>query len=351
MSDYETYIHYGRLIVIIQFILIPVIFYLLSFVFVGGVIWFLDTDDLRIFSDIIIYGIGPLIMAAPFLFWTYGKRYQISDAYESFGREVWRLPTSIKAFYGFNFVVGIIFLFPVITPIISLFGGYFIAVYFLNWREEGARFSTQRRTLALTLLYLPLPLLVVIGFYFGYNWFVDQSGIIGFFSQLFDIWQGNIDFLYTSAMILADSATVGGVLYLLYEGAKQEDYTIQIPGPLITLISAVCFLVLEVLFILSNMNDWKLTEAPLGAIFLIHLVIVIAGIGMVIIRYWKGLTERENTSFIGWITLIFFQAVNFLSGGPDDPLVIFSRSTAIIMAFAIFLFLFAVAYRHSGRRY
>ena len=162
---------------ILQFILIPVYFYLLSFVFVDGVIWFLDADNLRILSYIIIYVIGPLIMSVPFFFWTYGRRYQIGDAYESFGHEVWRLPTTVKAFYGFNFIVGIFFIFPVITPIVSLFGGYFIAVYLLKWREEGKLISTQRKTILLTLLYLPLPLLVIVGFYFGYDFFGEQAGI------------------------------------------------------------------------------------------------------------------------------------------------------------------------------
>lgn len=346
MSDYESYIHYGRLLVILQVILIPVYFYLLSFVFVGGVIWFLDHSDLRFLSDIVVYGIGPLIMSVPFWFWTYGRRYQIGDAYETFGREVWRLPTSIKAFYGFNFVVGVIFLFPLITPIISLFGGYFIAIYLLKWREEGKLVSTQRKTVLITLLYLPLPLLVVIGFYFGYDW-SEQSGILGFFLELIRIWQEQIDFLYTSAMILADAATVGGILYLIYEGAHQVDYTVKIPGPLITLVSAASFVVLESLYIVLP----ETADAPLGALFLIHFVIVILGVGMLIIRYWKGLTTREDTSFIGWVTLVFFQAVNFLSGNPDDPLIIFSRTSAILMAFAIFMLLFWIAYRHSSKRY
>ena len=136
--------------VILQFILIPCYFYLLSFAFVGGEIWFLNSPELIPISNFIIYGIGPLIMAVPVFIWTYGRRYQIGDAYELFGREVWRLPTTIKAFYGFNFVLGVIFLFPLITPFISIFGGYFIAVYLLGWKEENKKFSSSRKTRLLT---------------------------------------------------------------------------------------------------------------------------------------------------------------------------------------------------------
>jgi hypothetical protein len=341
LSDYETYIHYGRLVIILQFIFIPVYFYLLSFTFVGGVIWFLNTPELIILSDFIVYIIGPIIMSIPFLMWTYGRRYQISDAYETFGREVWRLPTTIKAFYGFNFVIGLIFLFPLITPIISLVGGYFISVYLLGWREEGKRFSKQRKTIFLTLLYLPLPLLVVLGFYFGYDLANTQYGVLSFFLQLIKIWTDNIDFIYTSALILADAATVGGVLYLIYEGAQQVDYTVTIPELLITLISATCFIILETLFIIfPNFGTF---------LYWIHLSVVFIGILMLVIRYWKGLITSKDTSITGWLTLVIFQIVNLASGN----LAVFtiSRSTAILLAFTIFLFLFWAAYRHAGKRY
>lgn len=340
MSDYESYIHYGRLVVIIQFLLIPVYFYLLSFIFVGGVIWFFDTPELKIISDILVYGIGPLILSFPFLFWTYGKRYQIGDAYETFGREVWRLPTTIKAFYGFNFIVGIIFMFPLITPVISLFGGYFIAVYLLGWREEGKLISRKRKTWVLTCLYLPLPLLVVIGFFFGYNLTTPQSGVLDFFFKLITLWNYQIDVLYTSALILADCATFGGVIYLIYEGAQQVDRSVEIPTFLITISSLTAFLILETIYLIY--------EVTFGIfLYWIHIFAVILGILMLILRYWKGLISKDSTSLSGWITLVIFQAINFFSG----PLEQISRSTAILVAFSIFLFLFWVAYRKAGMRY
>ena len=64
------------------------------------------------------------------------------------------------------------------------------------------------------------------------------------------MWNARIDVLYTSALILADCATIGGVIYLLYEGAQQVDHTVQIPEILITLISLACFIVLESLYLI-----------------------------------------------------------------------------------------------------
>ncbi|MHA2204171.1 MAG: hypothetical protein ACW991_10825, partial [Candidatus Hodarchaeales archaeon] len=251
--------------------------------------------------------------------------------------------TTVKAFYGFNFIVGVFFLFPIITPVVSLFGGYFIAVYLLKWREDEKLISTQRKTMLLTLLYLPLPLLVIVGFYFGYDFLGEQSGIFGFFFELFNIWNTQLDVIYTSALILADSATIGGILYLIYEGAQQVDHTVRVPGPLITLITAALFLLLEFIYLVIPKDGFP-TEALLE---LFHIGAVIIGISMLIIRYWKGLTTSRDTSIIGWLTLVFFQGVNFVSG----DLEVISRSTAIFLAFGIFFFLFWLAYRHAGRRY
>lgn len=334
-NDYDSYLHYGRLVVILQFILIPIYFFVLASIFSAGVIPFLNTPDLKPLSDIIVYGVGPLIMSVPFFFWTYGRKYQIGDAYETFGREVWRLPTTIKVFYGFNFIVGIIFITPLILPLISLLGGYFIAIYLFGWREEGKMISTQRKTILLTLLYLPLPLLIILGFYFGYG----ESGVFGFFVDLVGIWNNQIDVLYISALILADCATIGGVFYLIYEGAQQVDHTVTVPGPIITIISFVCFLVLESLYLI-----YTEFEAFLGWI---HIGAVVLGIFVLIIRYWKGLVTKETTSITGWLTLVIFQGVNFFSGSFER----ISRSTAILLAFTIFLLLFWLAYRHASKRY
>ena len=306
----------------------------------GGVIWFLNTPDLIYISNFIVYGIGPLIMAIPLFIWTYGRRYQIGEAYELFGREVWRLPTTIKAFYGFNFIIGVIFLFPLIAPFISIFGGYFIAVYLLGWKDKDKRISTNRKTQILTLLYLPLPVLVVMGFYCGYDPLGSTSGVLSFFLRLVEMWNARIDILYTSALIIADCATIGGVIYLIYEGAQQVDQTVKIPEMLITLISLTCFIVLESLFLAFGTSFEVF-------LYWIHFAVVVLGILMLFIRYWKGLLTSKDTSIVGWLTLVLFQLVNFAS----DALEAFSRSSAIFFAFTIFVLLFWISYKRAGQRY
>jgi len=234
----------------------------------------------------------------------------------------------------------VIFLFPLITPFISIFGGYFIAVYLFGWKAEDQRISNHRKTRLLTILYLPLPLLVVIGFYFGYDPLGSTSGILAFFLQLIEMWNARIDLLYTSALILADCATIGGVIYLIYEGAQQVDHTVQIPEILITLISLVCFIILESLFLAFGPSFE-------GFLYWIHLAVVILGIIMLIIRYWKGMLTSKDTSIVGWLTLVLFQLVNFASDALED----FSRSSAIFLAFTIFLLIYWISYKRAGQRY
>ncbi len=80
----------------------------------------------------------------------------------------------------------------------------------------------------------------------------------------------------------------------------------------------------------------------------IHFGAVVLGIFVLVIRYWKGLVTKETTSITGWFTLVLFQGVNFLSGSIFEQ---FSRSSAILLAFAIFLLLFWKAYQHASKRY
>jgi hypothetical protein len=190
------------------------------------------------------------------------------------------------------------------------------------------------------MVYLPLPLLVVSGFYFGYDPLGAQSGIFAFFIQLMEYWTSQIDVLYTSALILADSATIGGALYLVYEGAQQVDRDVKIPNLLITLISLACFIGLESLYLFFP-------ESFEGFLGWIHIAVVILGVFLLIIRYWKGLLTSKDTSIIGWLTLVLFQLVNFASGDLEA----ISRSSAIFLAFAIFIVLFGVAYQRAGQRY
>jgi hypothetical protein len=154
-----------------------------------------------------------------------------------------------------------------------------------------------------------------------------------------NLWNNNIELLYTSALILADCATIGGVFYLIYEGAQQVDHTVTVPGPIITILSIVSFLILESLYLLypdfSQFLGW------------IHIGAVILGVLVLIIRYWKRLVTRETTSITGWVTLVIFQAVNFLSGELEQ----ISRSTAIFLAFVIFLVIFWSSYQYASKRY
>ncbi|MHA1225573.1 MAG: hypothetical protein ACTSPV_02410, partial [Candidatus Hodarchaeales archaeon] len=128
--------------------------------------------------------------------------------------------------------------------------------------------------------------------------------------------------------------------YLIYEGAQQVDYTVNIPVFAINLISGITFITLESLYIIFPGSF----EAFLGWI---HITIVIIGIIMLLIRFWKGLLRTKDTSITGWLTLVVFQLVNFASGSLET----ISRSTAILFAFTIFLALFWQAYQRASKRY
>ncbi len=338
--EYEEYIHWGRVAVVLQFILIPVYFIGLMAFFVHPLIQkeaislpFLDKNA----TEIYIVVLGPIILALPYWLWTYGERYVIAEAYQRLGTRIWRLPTAIKVFYGLNFLIGIVFLLPLISPIIALFGGFFLAVFVFHLKKEDESLF-NRKVLIVTFLYLPFALGIAWGFY---------SGIVDIFGSVINIWLDNLDLLYISALILADCVTFGGIVYFVYEGAQQVDPTVVIPEGFITLGIFALYIVLEVFYLVFPSFSVYLTW--------VHYAAVAVGLVIFVIRYLKGLGRSgHGTSLGSWLFILIFQFLNFLSNqkiiGELTGLAV-GRTTAIYIAFLIFVGLFMISYVEAKSRF
>ncbi|KKK48868.1 hypothetical protein LCGC14_3140800, partial [marine sediment metagenome] len=71
-------------------------------------------DTVPILNDLIIRIIIPTLFSLPIIIFTWHKRYVLSDTYVEISNTIWKLPTGIKAFYGFNFVIISIFGLPIL---------------------------------------------------------------------------------------------------------------------------------------------------------------------------------------------------------------------------------------------
>ena len=115
----EEYIMVNRVAVVAQAILIPVYFLLLSN-YLGDFKVFL-LENVPWLNFVFIRLIIPIVLSLPVVIFTISNAYQLADAYEEMGNQVMQLTTGFKAFYGFNFLLIVIFGLPVISPILGLY--------------------------------------------------------------------------------------------------------------------------------------------------------------------------------------------------------------------------------------
>lgn len=329
-TEYEEMIIISRLIVFLQAIAIPLYLFLFFLLFVDVELDWIS----RFWSDMLVHVVTPSLLSLPFLGWTYTRREQIAEAYERMFSRIWRLPVAIKVFYGFNFLLTLAFLLPLIAPIVALFGGYFLGLLLFGRGsddEEGPTFrerALKRPVKIISILYLPFPALIIFWVY--------SKALDPVLKLINDVWLDNLDLLYSSSLCLADAVTFGSALLLVYEGAREVDHLVEIPEKRILLLTIVAFTILE--GILLAFPD---------IIFYIHVVAVSLGILILVLRYAKGLTgEKGGQSVGGWLSIIAFQLINYVGA-------IFNvgKDIALIFAAILFLILFVISYREAGRRF
>lgn len=333
----EEYIKVGRVLIAFQIIFVPVYFFILAISFEPLPLpMFIPSIITEIFVSIIV----PVVLSIPFVLFSYENKYQVSEAYEHMGDKIWRLPNSIKAFYGFNFFLVILFGLPFIGPLITFSGGYFIGLLIFGKKEDEVQISRPPIRL-LTIIYLPFALLISLIFY---------SQIFDFFIELINNWLNNIDLLYFTALNIANAALIGGIILLVFKQIEQSDYGFERPLFVDNAIAFAVFLVLEVLLIYFYFGTENIGTLDANQQF-IFSIINIAGFLLSLIvlvsRYFLQVdVSEEETSIFGWLTIFAFQAVNIASSG---DFALFSRTIAIFITCGIFILLFFSSYREAAR--
>ena len=241
---------------------------------------------------------------------------------------------AIKAFYGFNFLLTIAFILPLVAPIVALFGGYFLALLLFGRGSEDDEGPTLReRALRkpvkiFSILYLPIPAIIIFWVY--------SEALPQVLDLINEVWLDNLDFLFSSSLCLADAVTLGNALLLVYEGAREVDHLVEVPEKRIFLLTIAAFIILEGILIAFS-----------EILIFIHFFAVLLGIGTLALRYAKGLTgESGGQSIGGWLSIIAFQLINYVSEIFDV-----GRTMAIVLASVLFLILFLLSYHEAGKRF
>ncbi len=324
----EEYIKPGRVLIAAQIILVPIYFFLLANVLTLNIPFIPHT-----LASLFVRIISPITLALPIVLFSYFQRYEISEAYENMGKTVWALPNSIKAFYGFNFIIVILFGLPFIAPLISLTGGYFLGLVIFKKKEDVVQIS-RPLIRASTVLYLPFGLFIGFIFYFQ---------ISSFFSQLAQLWANNTNFLYLSSLNLANGALISGLLLTFFDYMDKNSLTFEKPKFLNTIVGVVVFIALELLLIYLyyfTSEGFNLTNQLIFSA--VNIIGFLLSIILIAFRWLiRSEYEQEGTGLIGWITIVVFQLINLIS---QSNFKFISQTTAILLTSIIFIVLFISSY-------
>lgn len=330
----EEYIKPGRVLIASQIILVPIYFFLLADL--------IDPVEITFIPNPVMFTlvrfITPISLALPIVLFSYFQRYEVSEAYEHMGETVWNLPSSIKAFYGFNFFLVILFGLPLIAPIISLIGGYFIGLLLFKKKEDVVQISRPLIKIS-TVAYLPIGIFIGALFYFQ---------IWPFFSSLAQIWISNTNFLYLTSLNIANGALISGLLLALFRYIEKNSLTFETPEFINAIIGLVTFLTLETIliyFYVSSNGDISGTQQLIFSA--VNLLGFFLGLILIALK-WIMRTDYEETGtgIVGWITIIAFQLVNVFS---QSSFKLISQTTAILLTSLIFILLFISSYVQASK--
>jgi hypothetical protein len=326
----EEYIKPGRILIALQIILVPLYFFILANFFKTIDLPFIPNTLASLFVRII----SPISLSLPIVLFSYFQRYEISEAYEHMGETVWNLPSSIKAFYGFNFFLVIAFGLPFIAPIISLSGGYFIGLVLFKKKEDMVQISRPLIKFS-TIIYIPIGLFIGILFYYQ---------IEPFFNSLVKLWGDNINFLYLSSLNIANGALISGLLFAVFDYLEKNSLTFEKPNFLNAIIGVFVFVGLEVILIYfyNSTPDHIITGTHQLIFSIVNIVGFFLSLILIVLRWLtRSDYEETGTGLVGWITIFAFQLVNLLSQG---NYAILSQTTAIVITSLIFILLFISSY-------
>ena len=202
-----------RLIILIAIILVPLSIFLIFF-FVDFHLWYSNDPILNFW---IIKILSPTVFSVSWLFFLILFVNRFANAMDSFDEKISVVPSRLKFFYGINAVyILFIFVFPILTPFISILSFASFAWRLTTFRKESWEDDSQ--TSFTTKLVMVLASLIPI--------FCTVSIIPEFLAlPLFlwnNIWLEVIDYLFIISYSLFTALSIGSLIILFSNSGISE---------------------------------------------------------------------------------------------------------------------------------
>jgi len=202
-----------RLIVLLAIVLMPISIFLIFF-FVDFNIWYSNDASLNFF---VVKILCPTVYSISWLFFLILFANRFANTMESFDDKISVVPSRLKFFYGINALyILFIFVFPIITPVISILSFASFAWRLTTFRKESWEDDTEISSLTKIVMILAalLPIFCTVS-------------IIPEFLELplflwNNVWLGLIDYLFKISYSLFTALSIGSLTILLSNSGISE---------------------------------------------------------------------------------------------------------------------------------
>jgi hypothetical protein len=203
----------SRLIVMVSIVLVPIVIFFI-YNYVDFNLWYSNDLVLRI---VIIKIICPLIFSISWLFFLILFVNRFANTLDDFDSTISVVPSRLKFFYGINAVyIMCIFIFPMITPIISI----------LSFASMAWRLTTIKKKVWDEETKVPLITWIIMGLVSIVPIFCAVSVIPEFFVLAYFLWDAIwiplLPYLFSFSYALFTALSIGSFILLFYNAGISE---------------------------------------------------------------------------------------------------------------------------------
>ncbi|NHJ40716.1 MAG: hypothetical protein FK731_11850 [Asgard group archaeon] len=359
-------IKFGRLIVLLLLILIP-----LGFVFIIDILPFISDIEFLTwqqyydkmpflgitFCKILVYFCAPLFFSLPWVVFLYVDRNRIAETFDNMGRALRKVSIGLNIFYTVNaFFIMLCFILPFGSPLIGVFG----ALGYLPWLLKKKTKIPMPWFIAIIpgLILGIIPVFLAVGFYWNY---------VEIWGSLWGTWigsaetgtliqtEGIVHFLYGFGYSVAVGAVCAGFLAFIFEGATQVDRHTERPKGILYVMEFLVAIGVFIMYVLI----------PVDASYRSILFWVISGVALglgileFILRWFKKTkrSDSDNVPMGAYVVLPLFIGVEMIRNESipaawDVPFFReYALTIALILACVVYLIIFFLAYSFAGETY
>ena len=325
MSEQYKGVIISRLMVIISIILVPIVIFLI-FNLVEFKLWYSDNPALNFW---VLRVLCPLIFSVSWLFFLILFANRLSETIDSMDKTVGIVPLRLRFFFGLTALfILFIFVFPLITPIISILSFASMAWRLTTFRKESWDESeTSFATKFLIILFSILPIFCTISI-------LPQYIVLSIFLWE-NLWLPLLPIIFIISVCLCTALAIGSLFYLIANQGVSEYEQIFIDTTVQKYVWHIRIfeLFLFVFFLFLSFGNFALMNIFYYAGFVIVIFVSIS-------NFING--KRRDVSFkshfLGYLLAAVFMGSNLIIFNPDLALII--QEVSLILSAVVFILIF-----------